>query len=220
MELTATPSFRLDGRRALVTGAGRGIGLAAASALADAGAHVTLASRTTREIEDAAEAIRARGQQAEALTLDVRDVDAVRAAVAGLETPCSSMWAVERPGGGSGRRLAPAAIGPRPSLWGALRLLLPRHAEGVAQGVAVDRGEILHLGAALPPREVVARGLADGVGGGKARGGGGGGADGLAVHGHQLDELADAERRGGAHERAGAEGGEKLGVAASVPATS
>ena len=38
MDLPRTPSFRLDGRKALVTGAGRGIGLAAASALADAGA--------------------------------------------------------------------------------------------------------------------------------------------------------------------------------------
>jgi len=38
IELTKTPSFRLDGKRALVTGAGRGIGLAAVSALADAGA--------------------------------------------------------------------------------------------------------------------------------------------------------------------------------------
>ena len=47
-----------------MTGAGRGIGLAAASALADAGAHVTLAARTANEIEEAAEAIRARGQQA------------------------------------------------------------------------------------------------------------------------------------------------------------
>jgi NAD(P)-dependent dehydrogenase (short-subunit alcohol dehydrogenase family) len=82
LQLTATPSFRLDGRRALVTGAGRGIGLAAASALADAGAHVALASRTTQEIEDAAEAMRARGQSAQALTLDVRNVDAVKAAVA------------------------------------------------------------------------------------------------------------------------------------------
>ena len=82
VELALTPSFRLDGKRALVTGAGRGIGLAAASALADAGAHVTLAARTVSEIEEAAEAIRARGQQAEALTLDVTDIAAVRAALA------------------------------------------------------------------------------------------------------------------------------------------
>jgi NAD(P)-dependent dehydrogenase (short-subunit alcohol dehydrogenase family) len=40
--LPRTPSLRLDGKRALITGAGRGIGLAAAAALADAGAHVTL----------------------------------------------------------------------------------------------------------------------------------------------------------------------------------
>lgn len=83
--LTATPSFRLDGRRALVTGGGRGIGLAAASALAEAGAHVTLAARTAQEIEDAAAAIRARGQTAEALVLDVTDIEAVRRAVASHE---------------------------------------------------------------------------------------------------------------------------------------
>jgi NAD(P)-dependent dehydrogenase (short-subunit alcohol dehydrogenase family) len=84
VELAKTPSFRLDGKRALVTGAGRGLGLAAASALADAGAYVTLAARTTSEVEQASAAIRARGQHAEPLTLDVCDVDAVRHAIATL----------------------------------------------------------------------------------------------------------------------------------------
>ncbi|PIW29279.1 MAG: 3-oxoacyl-ACP reductase [Rhodospirillales bacterium CG15_BIG_FIL_POST_REV_8_21_14_020_66_15] len=73
MELPTTPSFRLDGRKALVTGAGRGIGLAAAAALADAGAHVTLCARSGAEVEAVAQAIRTRGQQAEAFALDVTD---------------------------------------------------------------------------------------------------------------------------------------------------
>jgi NAD(P)-dependent dehydrogenase (short-subunit alcohol dehydrogenase family) len=85
MDLTKTPSFRLDGKRALVTGGGRGIGLTAASALAQAGAHVTLAARTRSEIEEAAAAIRARGDEADALVLDVTDIAAVRAAVAKAE---------------------------------------------------------------------------------------------------------------------------------------
>src|SRR4029078_2553898 len=76
------PSFRLDGKRALVSGAGRGIGLAAASALADAGAQVTLAARTANEIEEAEQAIRARGQQADTLVLDVSDLPAMQKAIA------------------------------------------------------------------------------------------------------------------------------------------
>ncbi len=81
MTLPRTPSMRLDGRRALVTGAGRGIGLAAAAALAQAGAHVVLAARTGQEITDLAEEIRGEGGSAEPLVLDVTDLDAVRDAL-------------------------------------------------------------------------------------------------------------------------------------------
>lgn len=75
-DLPRTPSFRLDGRRAVVTGAGRGIGLAAAAALAEAGAEVTLVARSAQEIADAAAQI---GKAARAETLDVSDFGAVAA---------------------------------------------------------------------------------------------------------------------------------------------
>ena len=77
MTLPKTPSFRLDGRRALITGAGRGIGLALAAALSEAGAAVTLVARSVGEIEAGAEAIRAVGGVAEAAVLDVADLAAV-----------------------------------------------------------------------------------------------------------------------------------------------
>jgi NAD(P)-dependent dehydrogenase (short-subunit alcohol dehydrogenase family) len=73
--------MRLDNRRALVTGAGRGIGLAAAAALAEAGAHVTLLARTAAEITAAADEIRTEGGHADTLVLDVTDLQAVRAAL-------------------------------------------------------------------------------------------------------------------------------------------
>jgi NAD(P)-dependent dehydrogenase (short-subunit alcohol dehydrogenase family) len=85
VELAKTPSFRLDGKRALVTGAGRGIGLAATSALAQAGAHVTLIARTQSQIEAAAQALRTRGDKAGTLVLDVTDLDTVRRAIAAAE---------------------------------------------------------------------------------------------------------------------------------------
>ncbi|HEX2136250.1 MAG TPA: glucose 1-dehydrogenase [Microvirga sp.] len=83
--LPEAPSFRLDGKRALVTGAGRGIGLAGAAALAAAGAHVALAARSRDDVEAAASAIRERGGSAEALPLDMTDLDAVFRTVAAAE---------------------------------------------------------------------------------------------------------------------------------------
>ena len=75
--LPTTPTLRLDGRRALVTGAGRGIGLAAAVALAEAGADVVLVSRTLAEVASVATSLRSLGLGASAETLDVTDSSAV-----------------------------------------------------------------------------------------------------------------------------------------------
>ena len=80
--LPQTPSFRVDGKRALVTGAGRGIGLAAAAALASGGAHVVLLARSQGEIEAGAAAIRESGGSADALVCDVQDVSALHDIVA------------------------------------------------------------------------------------------------------------------------------------------
>lgn len=82
--LPLTPSFRLEGRRALVTGAGRGIGLAAAAALAAAGAHVVLAARSADEVEAGALAIRQAGGSAEPMTLDVTDTHVVSTRLAAI----------------------------------------------------------------------------------------------------------------------------------------
>lgn len=82
--LPITPSFRLDGKRALVTGAERGIGLACAATLAQTGAHVTLAARGEAEIVAGAAAMREAGGGADALRLDVNDAAATRRALDAL----------------------------------------------------------------------------------------------------------------------------------------
>ena len=79
--------FSLSGKTALVAGASRGIGLAIAQHLAQAGARTILAARSIDKLQKHAQALEASGFQASALRLDLTDSDSIRAAVDGLETP-------------------------------------------------------------------------------------------------------------------------------------
>ncbi|MEO5614397.1 MAG: SDR family oxidoreductase [Cypionkella sp.] len=76
--------FKLNGRRALVTGAARGIGLAIAEALAEAGAHVILTDMGDASTA-AAKGLRVKGFSAEAASLDVTDRPNVDALAAKIE---------------------------------------------------------------------------------------------------------------------------------------
>lgn len=83
MTLPRTPSMRLEGRRALVTGASSGIGRACAVALAEAGAHVICSARGAKRLTETVEELGAEGWSAEALELDISNVDATAAALNG-----------------------------------------------------------------------------------------------------------------------------------------
>jgi gluconate 5-dehydrogenase len=72
--------FRLDGKRALINGASRGIGLAIARGMAEAGAHVILASRSLTQLEANAKELRDKGYTAEALRVDMSDTASIEEA--------------------------------------------------------------------------------------------------------------------------------------------
>jgi len=67
--------FRLDGKVAVVTGAGRGIGRGCALGFAEAGAHVVCAARTVEQIEETADLARAFGVESLAVPSDVSDAE-------------------------------------------------------------------------------------------------------------------------------------------------
>ena len=77
MNYPKLPSFRLDGKKALVTGAGRGIGMGASIALAESGANVTLVSRTEKELKNLTDHINNQGYKASYEVLDVNAEDDV-----------------------------------------------------------------------------------------------------------------------------------------------
>lgn len=81
MTLPRTPSFRLEGRTALVTGASSGIGLGCAVAVAEAGAKVVMAARGKDRLMDAVQAVQDAGFDAVAQVLDVTDLDAIDAVI-------------------------------------------------------------------------------------------------------------------------------------------
>ena len=77
-------SFRLTDQVALVTGAGRGLGLEIARLLASAGAHVLLNGRTAAPLEAAAAQIAGDGGSAGTLAFDIADAAAVEPAFSRL----------------------------------------------------------------------------------------------------------------------------------------
>ena len=74
----ALPSFRLDGRLAVITGAGDGIGRAFAMAYAQSGAEVVLVSRTREKLQETKGAVEAAGGSAHAVAADVRSLGDIR----------------------------------------------------------------------------------------------------------------------------------------------
>ena len=78
MKLPTTPSFRLDNKTALITGASSGIGLGCAVALAEAGAHVVVSARNIVTLNNVVGAIKAKGLSAEAMAMDIADINLVQ----------------------------------------------------------------------------------------------------------------------------------------------
>lgn len=84
MSESALPAFRLDGRTAVVTGAGRGIGRTLALGLAEAGADIVALSRSAAELASVVEEVQALGREAKPLVCDVTQSAEMQAAIAGL----------------------------------------------------------------------------------------------------------------------------------------
>src|SRR5262245_55420133 len=81
------PSFRLDGKVALVTGASRGIGYGLARALAEVGARVVVSGRDEAALAELSASI----PGSLAVLMDMRRVDSIYAGIARIEETCGSL---------------------------------------------------------------------------------------------------------------------------------
>lgn len=89
--MTATNRFSLDGKTALVTGAGSGLGRQFAQTLAEAGATVVLAARRREKLEETARSIAEKGGNANCIDLDVTDSASVRDCFAEIESSAGAI---------------------------------------------------------------------------------------------------------------------------------
>src|SRR3546814_538128 len=114
--------FRLDGKVAVVTGAGRGIGAATALALAEAGADVVLSARSVDQLEAVAASIEALGRRAVVVPADLSDLDAVAALAGEAQRALGRLDVVVNNVGGTVPRSAESRVGQEAVSTGRFRL--------------------------------------------------------------------------------------------------
>ena len=134
--MSVVSRFRLDGRVALVSGGGRGIGASSVLALAEAGADVAVLARDEQELESTASKARASGARALALPTDVSDPDAVARAVSRTVEELGGLDVVVSVTGGSA---------PRPFLETGDDELRDSYERNVLHGIRLVRDAVPHL---------------------------------------------------------------------------
>jgi NADP-dependent 3-hydroxy acid dehydrogenase YdfG len=100
----------LDGKIALITGAGSGIGLESARLLAGEGARVVLTGRRREPLEEVAKRIATEGGEAHAVPLDIENREAIQAAVARIEAEIGAVDILVNNAGSASKVLNPRFI--------------------------------------------------------------------------------------------------------------
>ena len=93
--MSVLDAFRLDGKVAIVTGAGRGIGASIARTFAHAGANIVLTARTKDQLDEVAADVRAASREALVIPADVNDNDVLQDIVARTVAELGNDWKAE-----------------------------------------------------------------------------------------------------------------------------